>query len=477
MKKISFTLLLGFCFIGLLSAQENNKKGYSVSVKVDGLSDTMVYLAYYYGKGQFYRDTAKFDESGLAVFEKDDSLEHGMYTVLLKQTKLFDFMADSQEMSFETDTSDYLRNIKVKGSEESKLFFDYLHYLNKQQLKAKRLQDELKSAKPKKAAELKEELAELDTEVKEYIAQLHEDHKGTLTSNFVKGLAYPEVPEAPKNEDGSIDSTFEFRYFKNHFFDNIDFSDGRLVRTSIFHEKITYYLDKLTYQNVDSIIESVDLILTKAEQSPDLFRYALSYMTSKYERSDKMGMDAVFVHLGKNYFMKGKAKPWFSDKQLEKLEERVKALDPLLIGKKAPNIVVKDTAMEKFIQLYDVEANYTIVYIWSPECGHCKKATPKLKKIYDNYKDKGVEVFAVGNEFENEEWIRFIQKHKLDWINGSDGEDFTSNFRSLYDVYSTPQTYLLDKDKKIIAKKVSVEALEEILNYYLEKDKKDKNEE
>ena len=477
MKKIIFSFLIGLLVPSLLSAQDNDKNGYKVSLKVDGLSDTMVYLAYYYGKGQFYRDTAKFDESGLAVFDKDDTLEHGMYTILLKKTKLFDFLADSQEMSFETDTSDYLRNLKVKGSEESKLFFDYLHYLNKQQRKAKSLQEELKSAKPKKAEELKEALTDLDKEVKEYIADLHKEHQGSLTSNFVKGLAYPEVPEAPKNEDGSIDSTFEFRYFKKHFFDNLDFTDGRLVRTSVFHEKITYYLDKLTYQNVDSIIQSVDLILSQAEQNPALLRYALSYMTSKYERSDKMGMDAVFVHLGKNYFMKGKAKPWFSDKQLEKLEERVKALDPLLIGKKAPNIVVKDTAMKKFIQLYDVEANYTIVYIWSPECGHCKKATPKLKKIYDNYKDKGVEVFAVGNEFENREWKLFIQKHKLDWINGSDGEDFTSNFRSLYDVYSTPQTYLLDKDKKIIAKKISVEALEEILDYYLEKDKKAKNEE
>ncbi len=245
-----------------------------------------------------------------------------------------------------------------------------------------------------------------------------------------------------------------------------------MVRTSVFHERIDYYLDKLTYQNTDSIIKSVDYILEKSSASPELFRYSLSYLTSKYERSERMGMDALFVHLGKNYFMKGKAKPWFSDKQLEKLTERVEALEPLLIGKKAPNIVVKDTAMKQFLQLYDIKAKYTIVYIWSPECGHCKKATPKLRDLYHKVKDQGVEVFAVGNEFENEEWLRFIQKHKLDWINGSDGNDFTSNFRTLYDVYSTPQTYLLDEDKKILAKKISIEALEDILNYYMEKDKK-----
>jgi thiol-disulfide isomerase/thioredoxin len=139
------------------------------------------------------------------------------------------------------------------------------------------------------------------------------------------------------------------------------------------------------------------------------------------------------------------------------------------LGKKAPNIIVKDTAMERFIQLYDVEAKFTIVYIWSPDCGHCKKATPKLKEVYDRYKDKGVEVFAVGSEFENEAWKQFIIDFDLNWINGSDGGDFRSNFRTLYDVYSTPQTYLLDENKEILAKKMSVESLENMLEFYLEK--------
>ena len=85
---------------------------------------------------------------------------------------------------------------------------------------------------------------------------------------------------------------------------------------------------------------------------------------------------------------------------------------------------------------------------------------------YHPYKDKGVEVFAIGNEFENEEWLEFIIKHDLNWINGSDGGDFTSNFRGLYDVHSTPQTYLLDENKKILSKKMSIESLERMLEYY-----------
>ena len=81
-------------------------------------------------------------------------------------------------------------------------------------------------------------------------------------------------------------------------------------------------------------------------------------------------------------------------------------------------------------------------------------------------------MFAVGNDFENETWLKYIQDNNLDWINGSDGGDFTSNFRHLYDVYSTPQTYLLDKDKKILIKKIEVEALDDYIGILIEQDKK-----
>jgi len=209
--------------------------------------------------------------------------------------------------------------------------------------------------------------------------------------------------------------------------------------------------------------------LSRAPKNKTLSTYTINNLTAKYERSQQMGMDAVFVHLAKNYYLTPKWKDILSEKQLAKIEERAMALDPLLIGKKAPNIVVKDTAQKKFLQLKDVKAPFTIVYIWSPECGHCKIATPKLKKIYDDYKSLGIEVFAVNNDFENDVWIKFINKHKLDWINGSDGGDFRSNFRSTYDVYSTPQTYLLDENKKILAKKMSMEALRDILDFYVKK--------
>lgn len=471
------TKLFSFCFFVLFSIVVIAQNPYKIEFQINNFPDTVAYLSYYYGAGQFYRDTATVDSKGKMVFEGKDSLEHGMYSLILKNSKLFDFMVDKQEFTMVSDSLEYIDNMKVKGSPENDVFFEYLKYINvrKREMneltKLKRIAAEKGNTNP----QVDKRILQIDQEVEDFIENLHKKHPQSLTSSFLYAINYPTVPPAPFDEKGIIDSTFKFKYFKSHFFDNFDFSDERLLRTSAYHEKMTYYMDKLTVQDPDSIIISADYLLGKVENNPSVFKYTLSYMSSKYERSELMGMDAVFVHLGREYYMRKKA-PWFTDEQLKKLVERVNALYPLLIGKKAPNIIVKDTAQEKFIQLYDIEAKFTIVYIWSPECGHCKVSTPKLKTLYDKVKDQGVEVFGIGNEFENEEWIDFINKYDLNWINGSDGGDFRSNFRALYDVYSTPQTYLLDKNKKILSKKMSVESLEKILEFYMNKEK-EKNEE
>ena len=472
MTKIPFIFytLVALCITTASYAQ----KEYKINIEVAGLSDSTAYLAYYYGKGQYYRDTTQIDKNGKLVFEGKDSLIHGMYSLIVDDRRLFDFMVDNQVFSMQTDTGFTILNMKVKGSNETKIFYEYLLFLNERQGTAKKLNEKKKNGTATEQKAAGQALLNLDKEVKSYIANFHKKHNGSFTSNFIYAIEYPTVPEAPKNEDGSIDSTFAFNYFKAHYFDNYDFSDERLLRTTTFHDKITYYVNKLTVPDPDSLIVAMDYLLGNTQKSPVLFKYTLTHFTSFFERSENMGMDGVFVHLGKNYFMKGLAKEWFTDKQLEKLSERVIALDPLLIGKKAPNIVVKDTAQKKFLELYAVEADFTVVYIWSPTCGHCKTSTPKLKTLYDKVKDKGVEVFAVGSEYENEEWKEFIIKHELNFLNGSDGETMQSNFRNSYDVFSTPQTYLLDKDKNILSKKMSIESLEQILEYYIEEKENEK---
>jgi hypothetical protein len=94
-----------------------------------------------------------------------------------------------------------------------------------------------------------------------------------------------------------------------------------------------------------------------------------------------------------------------------------------------------------------------------------------MHNLYLKYKEYGFEVFAVGTEFENKEWKKYISEHDLTWINISDNadnpnniKDYPLNFRANYDVFSTPKIYLLDKDKKIVAKRIENEQLDDYLS-------------
>ncbi len=119
-----------------------------------------------------------------------------------------------------------------------------------------------------------------------------------------------------------------------------------------------------------------------------------------------------------------------------------------------------------YISLMDQKSKYLILYFWEPDCSHCKEATPKFSEAYDELKmkEKGVDVMAIYlhrniNEWEKYtksiyDWLEFISKHKmLKWQNVWEPFGY-SQFRDKYDISSSPVLYLLDKDKKIIAKRI-----------------------
>jgi alkyl hydroperoxide reductase subunit AhpC len=97
---------------------------------------------------------------------------------------------------------------------------------------------------------------------------------------------------------------------------------------------------------------------------------------------------------------------------------------------------------------------------------------PKLKDLYDKFKSKGVEVYAVDDAVEEQKWLKYIREHNLNWINVADLQTH-NNFRHDYDLTSTPQIFLLDDTKTIIAKRIDVETLGDILQHKIDERKKE----
>jgi len=110
-----------------------------------------------------------------------------------------------------------------------------------------------------------------------------------------------------------------------------------------------------------------------------------------------------------------------------------------------------------------VKSKFTVVYFFEPGCSHCQLETPKLYDLYNKTRNNGVQVYAIYTQYKKDEWTKYLTEKGYDWLNVWDSNN-NSNFRTLYDITSTPTIYLLDKDKKIIAKRISVETLEKILS-------------
>ncbi|MEM7512874.1 MAG: thioredoxin-like domain-containing protein, partial [Bacteroidota bacterium] len=450
-----FSLLLSV--VGISHAQE----GTDIQMEIKNFQGKEAYLAYYYGDKQYIKDTLDVI-SGKTSLKADTLLPGGIYLVVLPPSNsYFELIIDKdQQFSITTDTTDFVSNMVIQGSNENDLFYGDLTFLREQRAKATSLQEKIKAAgdDKAKAASFQEELSGLDKVVKDYRKRLVEDNPDFLYGKVIKSMQEPQVPEAPVDEFGVKDSLFPFRYYRAHFFDNLDFNDERMLRTPVFFSKIDRYLEQLTYKHPDSINTSIDYIIGKADRDKDVFQFLVVNLLNKYANSKIMGMDGVYVHMVEQYYMSGKAF-WTDEEQVKKMEERALALTPTLIGRLAPNFRVQDQK-EEFIALHDVDAKYTVLYFWDYDCGHCKKITPQLMELYaDKLDHDKVALFSVSINGSVDIWKEKIDEYKIVGIATQDHYR-KSGFDQMYDIRSTPRIFLLDEKKNIVAKQISVEQLE-----------------
>ncbi|WP_266368078.1 redoxin domain-containing protein [Tellurirhabdus rosea] len=447
-QPIRLTILLLLACTGLLSAQPSDN--HLVQARLKGLGGKTAYLAHYFGSSQYIpRDTAVADASGLLVFDGAKKLPEGLYMVVVDSRPLLELVIGEQNFSLEADTTDIVGSLKVTGSKENALFYEY-----QKTLKTKFDAMNAASRQP----DGKARIAALQKEVAAFRNQFIEKNKGSLTIKYLQASAEPEVPVAPKLANGRPDSTFVFNYYKKHFFDGFDFSDERLLRSPFLQRKLDRYLKDLTVQTVDSITKEADYLVGKAKANKEVLSYTIWYITNQFEQSKVLGLDGVFVHMAEKYYLTG-VMPLSDTSSLSGIRERAQTLKPLLAGKVLPNMQAQD-ASGRFVPLHGLKGAYTVVFFYDPDCGHCKESAPKLKQFFEQNKAKGVQVYAVAVANTPEKWQEFIKTQSFQGMTNVYGPSAGLDYKKKYDVYSTPTVYLLDKDKKILARRLPVEDLQ-----------------
>jgi thiol-disulfide isomerase/thioredoxin len=301
-----------------------------------------------------------------------------------------------QDFTFITDAKMPVQKAKIMGSADNEAFYKYMQLLGSLRPEADTLSSQMKQVRGNvnDSLRLAKQLLDVDKRVKKMQQDIFTKIPNSLTERIIKSTMDVELPKTPDME-GTDEAAQLRRYywFREHYFDNLNIDDVCMLRGPVLHGKVDYYIQKLTPQHPDSINKALDVVLGKMKPTGENFRYFLIHFLNFYAQSQYVGMDACYVHLAKNYYCKKEYASWADKKSLEITCDNARRLDPILIGKVAPELLVKQPDGTIF-SLHGLDSEYTVLVFWDPECGICKKAAPFIVDFNKKYKDKGIKVVA-----------------------------------------------------------------------------------
>ncbi|MFZ1527919.1 MAG: redoxin domain-containing protein [Ferruginibacter sp.] len=464
-KKIHFLFLLALLNLAAFSQ-------YKITVQ-SNYNAGLAYLTYHFGKNLNVQDSAMVNSKGQVVFQGSKSLPQGIYAIVFPGKRYsVDFLLSNQQLIvIKTDTTKLLQT-QITGSKDNDLFLAYQKFVDAKgrQLMAER-DAYLQSKNAADSALHEANYMKLNRELNEYRETVVSSNPSSLMAALFNAMKEPPYPtKAPLTKQDTVDN---YNFYKSHYWDGITFMDDRIIRTPFFLPKLERYYREIMHQSPDSLIKDIDYKLLLARNAPELNKFLLNWLTDEYINPKYMGQDAVFVHLFEKYHSKGLT-PWLNEKQMETITRRAYMQMANLVGEKAANLEMLDTSGHSK-PLYGMSADFTVVVFWDPNCGHCKEELPRIDSIYRaSWKEKGVKIYAVLAEKEEakKDWLKYIHEQNITgWTHVYQSKELADaetasnrpGFRQLYDVIMTPTMYLLDKDKRIVGKKLTLLQMNDLM--------------
>ncbi len=494
MKKLLLVTI--FCFYSFVAVAQS---GYEITINLKNAPDSIAYLTYYQFDKTLIKDTCTSIKNDKIIFKGKGKLDKGIYSLVSQGKAIyFDFFIDenTQNLELKTEASQNIgKELTALNSPLQNDFFRYVQFINQQNKDFQTYKQTTNLATKKDTLALNNKQKDIEKSINDFEEKFIVDHKGTYIADVMNLKVEKLLKDIPKASNGRPDSIRVYQYYKNHYWDNVDFKDDGTIRNPFFNNKIKRYFDSVVITHPDSVCVEIDKIMEKTKPGSVTYMLLLAHLTYKYETSKIMGFDKVFVYMSDNYFKTGKANGIYDDNDVvQKIIKRADKLKPLLVGATAQdlfmiraedfpklkamgfedaknseemtNVYYKniDQVSKMYVKLSDVKAEYTVLVFWDVDCGHCQKEIPILLEQYNDLlkEKKDVKVYSVYMQHEGDKYLKYIAENKLPWINVYDGAHY-NNAVEKYDVYSTPVIYILDKNKVIKAKRIDAQQIKNII--------------
>ncbi len=460
-------IIIFFLFISFNLFAQNNL---SIKINFKSLKDTNLYLGYYYGNKTYVIDTAKINKQGTAEFISQKKMPAGIYFIALPDFKYFDIILDkNQNFTINVDNINQLNKINFINSTENTNFYNYKNKLSEFYKISSNLVASLQANKTKNDSvyKIQRRINAFNAKIKKYKLQEAEKNKGTFLYAIIKSMIEPDINEfnkLPQNTNMQIQNQRRYEYYKNHFFSNYDFSDPRLLRSQILENKLNLFFYKVLKYNPDTVISEIKKLTAKADRNTATFKFVIDWLFNNYkDYNKKTGYDKILVFLVDNFIKTNKIN-WIDNKIKQIYLQNAEMLRPLLIGKIAPELKLKNKN-DSIISLTKKYADVTILLFWSLDNEKSNKALVDIASVLTKYPDKDIQVYSVCVNSDINKWKKIPLNTSKNWINVCDNLNIVNS--SGYYLQDIPRIMILDYQKKILSNNVKTKDLSKILSIIL----------
>ncbi|RLD65743.1 MAG: hypothetical protein DRI84_06175 [Bacteroidetes bacterium] len=454
MKKLNlffFTVLFSI----VLSAQEHTPVSHYFYYRLDNYSGSRAVLYAMRGSQTIPLDTARVQLNAF-VFSNIERYPVGMYRIQFDDTLFTEVIFNNEDVVIEADARSILSTMVVKRSDENILLFNYWRYAIKVRdsiatvgfQKDKMYKTGRYSKQQMEAYDLK--IDQLNDNLYNYIEDRAVQYPDLFVPVVLRSYLIPSYKRYLKDQDNEPYPS-EKLYYLYHFFDNIDFSDARLLNTRIVYTAISDYMSTFAKPAKTSVYRDIiDRVMNLAKSNEAVYQYCMNLFIQAYENTI---WEEVFVYIIDNYYLKSYS---YNKYQADYYRKKVETIKSLRIGKKMPNVVLPDTSRNE-LSLYSVKTKAKMLLIYSSDCSHCREIMPDLQEIYEAYHSSGFEIYAIAIDDSLNMWMGEIRKEKYEWISVSDLKGLLSPVLDEYNVWMTPMMFMLDKNNIIVNKPRGVE--------------------
>ena len=262
-------VVLGINACGAKSGQPGDSKNTSERSKIvitaNGYAGGSAYLIGYFTGQQYLMDSAKVDAAGKMVFERDSIYQQGLAFIMLPDKSYFPFLlSEDQEFEMTTVKGDLQGKMQITGSIDNELYYKNDKFEKDHQKKINEVVAQLENTDESDAnySKLLEEQEKLLAARKAHLNEIFKQYPNSFFTAFKNAGQNPDVIDF-RTKDGVLDTLKQVYTYRTQFWDNVDFTDERLLYTPVISNKLSKYITELTAQNPDSIISATDFLVEK----------------------------------------------------------------------------------------------------------------------------------------------------------------------------------------------------------------------